>query len=78
MKDGMNLKRFLAIWCLAVSLLAATAAIGQNSASGSLVGTVTDSSDAVVSNATVTLKNMGTNGQLTGNRICRPRRIDYG
>jgi hypothetical protein len=54
---------FLAV-CTAVSLLG-TVAVGQNATTGSLVGTVTDSSGAVVPNATVTATNPGTGATQT-------------
>src|SRR5271165_166788 len=50
--------------CIVVCLLG-TVAIGQNATTGSLVGTVTDSSGAVVPNATVTVKNTGTGATET-------------
>ncbi len=58
------MKRFKSFYVLLALLLAtclmAPSAFGQSLVSGDLVGTVTDPSGAVVSNATVTLKSNGT------------------
>jgi hypothetical protein len=57
----MSAKRFVLVAiCLAVCLMGVTVAMAQTATTGSLVGTVTDSSDAVVPNATVTLKHVST------------------
>ena len=51
---------YVLLACLLAACLMAPAAFGQSLVSGDLIGTVTDPSGAVVSNATVTLKSNGT------------------
>ena len=72
----MSVKRFtLVAICLALCLIGITTVMGQNATTGSLIGTVTDSSDAVVPNATVTVRNAGTGAtettQTTGQGLYR-------
>src|SRR5271167_280919 len=58
MKGHRSLFALLA--CLLAACLMAPAAFGQSLVSGDLVGTITDPSGAVVSNAPVTLTSNGT------------------
>ncbi len=55
-----ELRLYALLMCLLAACLMAPTAFGQSLVSGDLVGTVTDPSGAVVSNATVTLKSNAT------------------
>jgi hypothetical protein len=49
------------VWVIFVSLVLCLAPLGAQTTAGSIVGTVTDPSGAIVAGATVTITNMGTN-----------------
>src|SRR6202050_4892345 len=49
------------VWVIFVSLVLCLAPLGAQTTAGSILGTVTDPSGAIVAGATVTITNMGTN-----------------
>jgi len=59
-----RLNRFLSVIAMAV-IFAATATISFAQSNGSLSGTVTDTTGAVVQGATITVKNVATNAERT-------------
>src|SRR5688572_32701436 len=60
-----SMKRKLGSMVIATLLLIPVIALSQQSASSGLVGQVTDSSQAAIPGATVTVTNVGTNAQRT-------------